>query len=152
MKEQTIRTRLIQPTIRLLLLAGILMIPSGSIALARAGTSTENLLPPGPGYLQRSSSEAVQSAPTSTDSETRPELVEIRQARITKVEKFFSRSKKTHFRFEFVVNQKAYRGIMFEGDWNSDHVARLRSGKATLIGYWDTYQGNPSFVAKTVKP
>jgi hypothetical protein len=88
----------------------------------------------------------------SGSEEDRPPLVEIRQVRISKVEKFISRSKRTHFRFEFTVNGKRYRGIIFEGDWNSDHLARLRSGKATLIGYWDTHMGNPSFVAKTVRP
>lgn len=133
-----------RPTTQLLLLAGATLLLSGPFAPARAGAQTGLPLPLSPAI--------VQGAPPSTDSDTRPALVEIRQARITQVEKFISRSKKTHFRFEFVVNQKTYRGIMFEGDWNSDHVARLRSGKATLIGYWDTYQGTPSFVAKTVKP
>lgn len=77
--------------------------------------------------------------------------MEIRQAVITKVEKFVSRSKKTHIRFEFTVNGKTYKGIFYEGDWNSDHLAALRSGKATLVGYWDTYRGGPSFVAKTAR-
>lgn len=93
---------------------------------------------------------SAQSAPATSDSESRP-LVEIRQAAITKVEKFISRSKKIHIRFEFKVSGKTYKGIFFEGDWNSDHLAALRYGKATLIGYWDTYMGSPSFVAKAAR-
>jgi hypothetical protein len=90
--------------------------------------------------------------PSTTPAKPQPTLLQIRQASVSKVEKFISQSKKIHIRFEFVVNGKRYRGIMFEGDWNTDYLNRLRSGKATLIGYWDTYEGSPSFVTKRVAP
>jgi hypothetical protein len=93
----------------------------------------------------------AQGTLATAEEASEPVLVEIRQAAITKVEKFISRSKKTHIRFTFKVGGKTYNGIFYEGDWNSDHLAALRSGKATLIGYWDTFMGRPSFVAKSAR-
>lgn len=81
-----------------------------------------------------------------------PALLQIEGAAVSKVEKFVSRDKKTHIRFQFVVGSKTYRGMILERDWTSDHLARLRSGRATLIGYWEPYEGVQTFMTKQVRP
>lgn len=67
------------------------------------------------------------------------------------VEKFVSKSQKTHVRFQFEVDSKRFYGVMCEGDWNSDALNALRSGRVSLTGAWDKFNGNDSFVTWKVE-
>lgn len=79
-----------------------------------------------------------------------PDLVLVEGATITDVNKFVSASLKMHVRFLLKApdDNRTFAGIAYEGDWNSDTLAVLRSGSANLVGYWDEYQGEPSFVLR----
>lgn len=90
------------------------------------------------------------NSPTSPTSTAKKPLVQIRGAKVSAVEKYISSSQRQHVRYQFLVNGKTYWGIAFAGDWNSDMLQLLRSGTVTLIGYWDEFEGQPSFVTTKV--
>ncbi|MBA3891778.1 MAG: hypothetical protein H0X64_14750 [Gemmatimonadaceae bacterium] len=79
-------------------------------------------------------------------------LVMIADARTSGVEKFVSSSLRMHARFSFSVpgDASTYAGIVYEGVWTSDLLDRLRSGRADLIGRWDTSEAEPYLVLERV--
>ena len=90
---------------------------------------------------------AVDKAPKERD------LVLIEGAAISQVTKFVSRSLKMHVRFVLQASGdgRELTGIVYEGNWSSDMLEVLRSGTANLVGYWDEYQGAPSFVLEKLE-
>lgn len=95
----------------------------------------------------RSAAPATAEA-TADAAQDHRELILIEGAAVSQVEKFVSRATKMHVRFVLQApgDERAFQGIVYEGSWNSDTLAVLRSGTANLVGYWDDYQGEPSFV------
>jgi hypothetical protein len=77
-------------------------------------------------------------------------LVLVQNAAIDGVNAYRSQAGKTHYRFLLSSEGSSYSAIMFEGDWTEEEVAILRSGRADLIGFWETFQGAPSFTTKLV--
>lgn len=67
------------------------------------------------------------------------------------VEKFVSSKQRTHVRYSFIAEGRAYQAVMFDGDWNSDALNALRHGRVALTGYWSQYKGQPSFVTTRVE-
>ncbi len=82
------------------------------------------------------------------------DMVSIENAHTYDITKFVSRSTRMHARFKFRVAGRSdeFSGIVYEGVWNTDLLDRLRSGTANLVGYWEEYQGEPSFVLRAVEP
>lgn len=101
--------------------------------------------------LPSSAPENINTEASAASSEEK--LLKIEDAAIDDLEKFVSKARKMHVRFTFTVPGYAeiYEGIVYEGDWNTDILDVLRSGQATLIGYWDSYEGEPFFVMLRVK-
>ncbi len=100
--------------------------------------------------------EVAPAEPTATAANEAPEerdLVLIENAGIAQVTKFVSRSQKTHVRFMLQApgDDRELGGIVYGGNWDSDMLAVLRSGTANLVGYWDEYQGAPSFVLEKLE-
>jgi hypothetical protein len=89
----------------------------------------------------------TEEAPTDEVQEEH-DLVLIEGAMVSDVTKFVSKSLKMHVRFVLQApgDDRSLSGIAYEGSWNSDMLETLRSGTANLVGYWDEYQGSPSFV------
>ncbi|HEX2864340.1 MAG TPA: hypothetical protein VHN99_07205 [Deinococcales bacterium] len=77
-------------------------------------------------------------------------LKKIAGASITNVETFTSQAGKKHLRFRLTVSGKSYAAIIYEGNWDAAMLARLKTGRATLIGYWDKYGNDDSFIVRQV--
>ncbi|WP_188904856.1 hypothetical protein [Deinococcus aerophilus] len=54
--------------------------------------------------------------------------------------------------FTFLVGSEIYQGVMYAGSWNSAALDLLLSGRVTLYGHWETFEGRPSFVTTRVTP
>lgn len=78
----------------------------------------------------------------------REDLVLLERTKVSEVSKFVSSSLKMHVRFLLQAqgDDRIFQGVAYEGDWNADTLAALRYGSANLVGYWDEFQGEPSFV------
>ena len=79
-------------------------------------------------------------------------LVFIQNVETSAVASFTSGAGRNHYRYNFTVDDAAYSAIFFEGDWTENEIASLETGTATLVGFWDTFQNQPSFVTKLVIP
>lgn len=90
--------------------------------------------------------------PTVNVASSKTRLI-IRDAQINvgSIQKFTSKAGKVHIQYSFTVAGESYQAIVYSGQWNSTTLSRLRSGRASLIGTWTTYQGRPSFVTEQVQ-
>lgn len=70
---------------------------------------------------------------------------------VNSIEKYISNAGKVHIRYTFFSQGRPYQAIVYAGKWNSTTLARLRSGRASLIGTWSSYKGAPSFVTERVE-
>jgi len=77
-------------------------------------------------------------------------LVLVQDALIEQLHTFKSAAGLTHLRFIFTIGPESHSAIMFEPDWTAEERYLLESGRASLVGIWETFQGKPSFTTKLV--
>lgn len=66
---------------------------------------------------------------------------------------FISSSGRQHLQFEVEDFTGSIRGIMWQGDWTSEHMQMLEGGGWMLVtGEIDRFQGQPSLIARDMRP
>lgn len=75
-------------------------------------------------------------------------LVWLEDVEVSAVERFTSNSSREHLRFSLHVDGQRFGAIFYAFDWTDEDLRRLQTGRVSLIGLWETFQGEPSFVAK----
>jgi len=117
----------------------VLLLALGGVAFGQPG------VPPPPGLLVK-----VQQSGRILDGQA-PDLVWLENVGVEDLEAFTSQADRTHLRFEIVRAGERYSAIMYAFDWGEVDRNRLASGRVHLVGLWDEYRGEPSFVAKWVE-
>lgn len=117
----------------------VLLLALGGVALGQPGA------PPPPGLLVK-----VQQSGRILDGQA-PDLVWLEGVGVEDLETFTSQADRTHLRFQIVPAGERYSAIMYAFDWGEADRDRLASGRVGLVGLWDEYRGEPSFVVKWVE-
>lgn len=100
--------------------------------------------------VKRVLTQSPQAAPATAAK--KPLLkIEAAQINVGSLQKFRSAAQKVHVTYTFTVNGKTYQGVLYAGSWSTPTLDLLRSGRATLYGWWSTYADKPSFVTEKVE-